>query len=302
MKKTFLIIITVFFTFVFVLGCSSSEDISVPVTAEVGNFPESSRMYGMAVADEIRGIVANLNKMGANYADADLSEEFKTKFYADVLAASPSLSGTKFSVQDIQFSQEAFARNVVSLTEVQIVFVGHIIEEIEKSGSYDDFAKRIFRINQNIYANVPKLEQERLFNVTAVLYYGATEIHRLESLGEMIQTPNNKIGVPRLKSGSEEGGGGGFGSQCRKFLATGWAIAVGEPTPLGEIVMSVVTVYYAGSMLYEVITCPKQGTNENLCGHYFGLCMADIRNSRALCAGCLAICIPTGQWICPGEW
>lgn len=54
---------------------------------------------------------------------------------------------------------------------------------------------------------------------------------------------------------------------CAKFLASRWTIAVGEPTPLGEIVMSVATIVVAGVLLYEVITC-KTATDNSANPHY----------------------------------
>lgn len=95
-----------------------------------------------------------------------------------------------------------------------------------------------------------------------------------------------------------------MGDQCRKFLATGWVIAIGEPTPTGEIVMSVATVVVAGVLLYEVITCPPKpnGPTESICGYNYARCLDDIRNPAALCIQCMEMCRPTGIWICAGEW
>ena len=113
------------------------------------------------------------------------------------------------------------------------------------------------KIRQKIYSDVPEIQQERLFTITAVLYYGIKEIQNLEEQGLMPRTPQSNIQYLRLKSGNNESGGS-FGDSCRKFLAATWAIAIGEFTPAGEIVASVVIVIIGGILLYEVVVCAKK--------------------------------------------
>ncbi|GHE37017.1 hypothetical protein GCM10017764_20290 [Sphingobacterium griseoflavum] len=110
------------------------------------------------------------------------------------------------------------------------------------------------------------------------------------------------VNVPPLKSFSEEGdGGGGWGAACRKFLATGWVIAVEEPTPAGEIVMSVATVFVAGVLLYEVITCPKKEDLDH-CRPLLNKCVTrghkyvnGIR-IKMQCDQCCFFCTSQGYW------
>lgn len=77
----------------------------------------------------------------------------------------------------------------------------------------------------------------------------------------MLSTPYNGVQPVRLKSGNESGGG--WGSSGTKFLATVRTIAVGEPTPAGEIAASVITVVVGGILLYEVVACSKSQSEED---------------------------------------
>lgn len=57
----------------------------------------------------------------------------------------------------------------------------------------------------------------------------------------MLRTPYNNIKLSKVKTRGPEDGGN-IGEWCRKITATVWTIAIGEPTPFGEIVASVATV------------------------------------------------------------
>lgn len=83
-------------------------------------------------------------------------------------------------ISQTQMSSMVFVEKVKNLTELQIRFIERIIDECGESTSYDDFSKRLLAINKDISSSVPKIQQERLFNVTAVLYYGMNEIQNLE--------------------------------------------------------------------------------------------------------------------------
>lgn len=108
--------------------------------------------------------------------------------------------------------------------------------------------------------------------------------------------------------GSTSGGGSGssVSSNCRKFLTAVWVIAVGEPTPAGEIVASVITVWVAGELLYEVITCRKNAADINYCIEQYDKCMdGSLGNEHSggwgysICSRCLDRCRAQGYWVCP---
>lgn len=148
-------------------GCSSSDEFWPLKERHITNFPSSSEKYGKAVAEEIRGMVGNLNEMGVDYSRANNTPEFKAEFYKDIYTASPTLIRTKSSVNQIEMAPEVFAERFANLTEIQKKFIGRIIKECEESTSFEDLANRIIDINDDIYSFVPEIQQERLFNITS---------------------------------------------------------------------------------------------------------------------------------------
>lgn len=195
--------------------------------------------------------------MGVDYSHADETDLFKKKFYNDFYQACPTIIKTKGSMDlaQLQISRQEFAKRINNLTKIQLKFINRIIKECGNSTSYENLYRNLININDDIHSEVPIIQQDRLFTITAILYYGMKEIQNLEEQGLMPATPQSTIRHLTIKTRSESDNSGDFGESCRKFIASGWAIAVGEPTPAGEIVMSVVTIGY---LLYEVIVCLKK--------------------------------------------
>ena len=259
------------------------------INQEELNFPQRSEEFGKAVAKELRTTVTNLHKMGVDYSNANTSLAFRKQFDKDFYKASPIMTKSGMSVNQLQIEPELFREQLMSLTKIQVEYIIKIQEECSKSTSFTDLSKRLKSINDDIYKNVPEIEQERLFNITSTFYYGIKEIEQLEAKGLMPKTPQSNIKNLRIKTRSESS----FGDACRKFLATGWVIAVGEPTPAGEIVMSVVTLgYVSGVLLYEVITCAAKAYEKSCMKKYLN---CDRRYYH--CQDCWAICLGNrGIW------
>lgn len=155
----------------------------------------------------------------------------------------------KYASPKLGFTDLEIAERKQQLTDIQIQFVERIIKESEESKSHEELIRRLLVINKDIHSVVPNIQQERLCNVTSVLYYALKEIDVLEREGYVINGKINTLAGPRLKSFSEDADGGTViigGKSCSRFLATVWSIAIGEPTPLGEIVASVITVVVGG--------------------------------------------------------
>jgi hypothetical protein len=135
----------------------------------------------------------------------------------------------------------------------------------------------------------------------------ANEIQHLEKQGQMLRTPRSDIQRIRLKSGNESGSNSG---SCYKFLATVWVVAVGEPTPVGEIVAAIATVVVGGILLYEVIVCNSANSSSELssaeCLERYNSCMdTPLGNSNSggygytMCGRCLSYCYVQHVWDCP---
>ncbi len=264
-------------------------------TTEETYLPAHIEEYGKAIAAELNSAVKNLSKMGVDYSSADRSEAFKEQFFEDYYEACPTKTKSK-SVNPMLMSREGFEKGVKNLTKIQHEFIAKILLECKKSESYPDLAKRLISINKDIHSDVPEIQQERLFTITAVLYYGMNEFQNLEKLGLMPKTPRSDMQYLRLKTGGIEEGGGSFGDSCRKFLATTWIIAIAEPTPFGEVVASVVTVVVGGVLLYEVIVCAVETID---CGIMYAGCVDSGSMPSWKCWDCFTYCQGQNVWDCP---
>lgn len=293
MKKIFFYVLLS--SLFFIQGCSSDYDLWETETIQKTNFPKQSEELGKAVAQELREMVKNLNAMGVDYSNMDNSAEFKAQFFENLDMATPALTRNGKSINQIQITPEVFTERFNNLTNIQIEFIERLTKETNESTSFVDLAARLMSINKDIYSNVPKIEQERLFNVTAVFYYVLEKIDKLEQQGQMLITPHNLLQTPRVKSGSESGGG--WAASCKRFLEAGWAIAIGEPTITGEIVMAVATVIVAGILLYEVVTCPPENHTVDDCAESYVYCVE--YTWWYDCSTCLHQCRSSGHWRCP---
>lgn len=298
MNRIFFSILTFIVCIVVFSHCSIDEDYLMQEQAEEANFPAHIEKYGKTLAEELRQTVYNMNKMGVDYSDAINTPEFKERFYNDFYNAIPVKTRSNLSKEQIGLSPEAFAEGYRNLTTIQIDFIKRIIDEGQKTSSYGELFNVLININKDIYAQVPKIEQERLLYTTAVLYYGLSEIQHLEQQGQMLVTPIKSM-LPIVKTRGESGGA--FEGICTRFLTTTWAIAVGEPTPTGEIVASVITVIVGGILLYEVITCSDTsgstgGSRYEYCQNKFENCYSPIPNG---CGTCLQYCLTQGYWPTP---
>lgn len=274
--------------------------------------PEPIEAYGKAVAREIRATVQKLNEMNVDYSKATKSKEFQDKFYKDWYDANPSIAKARTAGVTVptMMSSDEFAERYNELTEIQIDFVQQIIDECGKSTSYQNLLDRLSDMKEKICSEVPEIEQERLLNVISVLYYGVKEISYLEDQGLMLRTPYNNIQFSKVKTRGENDF---ISPGCRKFLASIWVIAVGEPTPYGEIVASVATVvvYVGGAavLMYEVVTCSqKVDPNREFCIEEYYKCIqaGDARSKEnsggwgyTICRRCQEDCLHYGGWYCP---
>ena len=287
-------LIYVFSTGVCLWGCTLNEEWTEFTSPkdEVQDMkielPKSSDDFGQAVADEIEVTVKKLVEMNVDYSDANGSKEFHDRFYNDFCQANPNLAKKRLRGETTlpTISPEQFAEGYASLTETQIKFVHKIIEECDRSTSDHDLLVRLISLRDEIYAEVPQIEQERLLNVISVLFYSIQELNHLAAQGMTLKTTNNTSSFPRLRNSSEGSGShntdeengwfdewldnnnenkedndpdtGNVMAGCSSFLVPIWSIAVGEPTPGGEIVASVTTVVtLTGALLYHVVTCVR---------------------------------------------
>lgn len=274
-----------------VQSCSMEDSFSGTIEIEKDLFPVHVEEYAKAVAKEIHLTVQNLNKMGVDYSNADNSLTFKEQFYKDWFNASQITTKSNVPIEQMLMSPTVFAEKIRNLTSLQVEFVEKIVDECIKSKSNEDLLNSLISITKEIQSSVPEIQQERLLRVTSVLYYCVTEIINLEKQGIMLITPYNKY--TRVKTKSE---GGDLVAGCRNFLTAVWTIAVGEPTPAGEIVASVATVIVAGVLMYDVVVCRK---NIDYCEAMYDDCVNNGRLPSWQCYDCFRYCQAQNVWDCP---
>ncbi len=281
LKTNFIIILVYIFT-----QCSNIDETKKD---SVIIFPKNIETFGKAVANDLHKAIVTMHKAGINYSDANDCEDFTNKFFSDYYKAASTTLISKSALQKLQEYDNPtyFIKKYMNLTEIQKNYINRIINDVGETISYEDMRNKLTKITKDIYSEVPEFQQERLLRITSVLFYCANELEYLENQGQMILTPYSKL--PKIKTRSENSG---WGSSCRTFLATVWTIAVGEPTPAGEIVASVITVYIAGKLLYEVVVCRK--SNRDDCQRKYEDCVE--YNWQKDCSSCLQYCIVQGYW------
>ena len=200
------------------------------------------------------------------------------------------------------------------LTVIQIKYINKIIKECERSISNSDLLERLIDLKSDICLHVPKYERERLFYVISVLYYGIQMVMELDSDGLMLNTPysHNKLQFSRIKTRAESVTGITVPEECRSFLVTVWTIAIGEPTPAGDIVASIATFYVGGLLMYEVIACSisssEVNNNRDYCINKYIECINNNPDwakdnsggyGYTMCRRCQEFCDLQGYWSCP---
>ena len=269
--------------------CSKSG-IELEMKKEELSLPQSVEQLGKTVAKGLHNTVINLHKMGVDYSDADASETFYNRFMSDYLAANPNAVKTKGHVDFSEITDsEVFIRGFKNLTQIQLKYIDRIVEETSRSRSYDEMCSILSNLNSEIQTIVPEIQQERLLNIVSVLYYCGKELQYLEEQGLMPRTPTNILNS--IKTRSEPNSG----SLCKTFLITTWTIAAGEPTPFGEIVAAVFTIYVGATFLYEVTVCKDTpGTDTEECINLYVSCID--KGTGDACDDCLHYCITQKQW------
>lgn len=246
--------------------------------------------------------------MGIFYSEPSLSSEFMEQFFYDWYNASPAK--TKNASSDVfnAFSEpEKLLKDYMAMSDIQKDFYGRIISECEKSTSLEDMKRRLGVVNEDIYNQVPEIQQERLFVISASLYYLSVEVERLRSNGQMFV--GSVWNIPAIKTRSESGS---FGDNCRSFYSS-VAIAVGSIINSGfgrEIVRSVVKVAgaAAGWIIVACSLVSGDTSNREYCVKKYEDCMQynhewAIRGSgkgnNTMCYGCFEYCRGQGVWDCP---
>src|SRR5690606_8601388 len=188
------------------------------------------------------------------------------------------------------------------LTDKQVALIKDITAEYKNSKSDEEFLKKLQKINDRIYS-LPKIEQERLFKLSAVLYYGLKEVQYLRKQGLMAPAGSFAANRPRLKSFNEDGDddNGGDGS-CVQSTSV-FEISLGTKIfvdGLEHIVKHV--VYSAARALFIVTACLAQTSSGPDCDDLATQCATkqwkyeDGQWIRMDCTTCRIFCFSNGYW------
>ena len=329
MRKLLFVVIGVTFL---VQGCSLNDGFideqiasEKEIVREDIDFPKQVEAFGKGVAKEIEVTVGKLNDLNVDYSEIASSKNFREKFYDDWYNANPTIAksrtvGTTHPL-DMMSAIELIER-YNSLTNKQLDFIREIISECKKSKSDQDLLDRLIDLNEEIHSQVPEIEQERLLNIIAVLYYGLQKVSYLENQGLMLKTPYNSIKITKVKTRSGDVNVGSILGYCRDLTGTVWGIALAEPTPYGEVGATIGTalIYIgaAATIIYEVVSCDEYeeggtitGTNTQYnigeCIEFYDQCQrmggwqSTIWNGSSECKHCLDDCRSNGTWNCQGN-
>src|SRR5690606_22231044 len=203
---------------------------------------------------ELRLIVNNLNEKGIEYTQVNKSAKVKKELFDELYKDIPKTKGTQ-QTNNFNIVSTVSQESINQLTDKQVALIKDITAEYKNSKSDEEFLKKLQKINDRIYS-LPKIEQERLFKLSAVLYYGLKEVQYLRKQGLMAPAGSFAANRPRLKSFNEDGDddNGGDGS-CVQSTSV-FEISLGTKIfvdGLEHIVKHV--VYSAARALFIVTAC-----------------------------------------------
>ncbi|EEI90516.1 hypothetical protein HMPREF0765_3832 [Sphingobacterium spiritivorum ATCC 33300] len=308
MKKLFLGIWVCFMALMY--SCTNPSDnltISEENISEI-TLPEESEMYGRAVAEEIRIIVTNLNKKGYNFSEIENKKEVE-EFYKEVYSASsnPGLESTEPTPLNID--PVAIQSTQQELTVTQSKVISQIMDAYEELKSGHEFKQRLISISNNVYKTVPKIEQERVFNIISVVYYGMAEIQLLEDKGEIVRRNQNNLSnnnIQGVQSFSDDGYTDSL-RNCRRQRSA-FGVVIGYVNSFGEQAVKVTRVAGATLGAYLILWC-KVDEQADLIGHcaeVYSRCI-NSRNpewlkentyGKSKCETCRNDCVRQGGWPC----
>lgn len=169
----------------------------------------------------------------------------------------------------------------------------------KSSRSYTEFSNRLNQINERIYLTVPEPEQKKLLQITGMLYYGLKEINELAKKGIVSGKPEgveNSLTLSRIKLGLELAHAQSeniddYDNESwwndNSWLSGVWAVALVEPTPVGEAVAIIVSI---GVASYYILTRAD-------CIDEYEDCIQYSANPRD-CYACFRYCTAQGVWNC----
>ena len=267
MRNKFILLTAIMVSFLF-FQCQKNWIETPPEKIIEPNFPVAIKQWGESFA--------------SNLHCATIEAKQKNTLKSVTISSFKIVNNEKFD--EFNASLQQFSKEQLRIFEL-------IAKARSESDSYIAFSSKLADINDEIYRTIPQVEQEKLLYITSALYHGLKEINNLVRDG--ILPGNHERGdvsfssMVRLKSGNVESNpDDGSWWDNPESLAGIWAIAIVEPTPIGEAVALVATGIIGS---YLVITSAE-------CINKYVDCK--LYSSRSDCANCLHFCVVQGYWNC----
>lgn len=253
-RNNLVFIFTLFFVFSN-LGCQKSDRASV--RSREGNtlesiLPEQSVQLGKAFAQRIKERI----------------HKYPTILHGDT-------SNVALDLAPLNTNMQTFNSN--SFTPNQWKLVAKLAKSFSESTSHAEMSERHREIALDVSKVLPGEEQEKIYNILAVAFFGIQEIQALYESQAGSTASELPLGVSGLNSRT--------GYLTAQEFAQIWLIAVSEPTPFGEIAAFMITVGYAVWFVMSRDDCIEE----------FVDC---VPSSYNYCGTCLQYCIVQGTWNC----
>ncbi|WP_242203030.1 hypothetical protein [Aestuariivivens insulae] len=318
MKEKFCVILLILIFSSF-LGCTSDENINLHrETIIQPRFLEQDLQWGNLFAKTITNAVYQLEaKKTTNSNDVfnsiakDINNFYKIPSRKDL-----KLTNKKNSEYTNEIITAILVNNARSLTSAQKKILIRIDNAKKKSESFSEFVKKLTQINEDIYINIPKKEQKKLFFVTSTLFFGFKAINdyhfKKVSISSIISKTYSPlfsvfgINTAYAQEDNNDDDDDWWG-ECDGQLLSVWTIALAEPTPIGEVVATLATIYIGGVLVAELITECFQSDeistpliDINTCIDAYVTCTEVTPYDD--CSTCLSFCGTQGYWpsdICP---
>jgi len=198
---------------------------------------------------------------------------------------------------------------LVKFSKEQLEILNLMAKARNESDTYSSFSIKLNEINNKIEKTIPKAEQEELFYITATLDYGLKKIFKLGRKGQINELLRGRkaIGAKFSQQGCPPGLEFDVCQRVCDFpqviplgcnveeqswwndpntFGTIWVIALAEPTPIGEVVATTLTIAIGSYYVLTRAECISKYVN----------CKRYTQNTN--CGDCLHYCVVQGNWNC----
>lgn len=272
-------------------------------------FTEEADTYGKAVANEIQNFAKSTSfrelKNIHNY------KEFSELSFRKAIKTREETPNKELSKRR-KSEEEKLFYSFTQLSHNQLNILLAVDKAWKESKTYNLFLMQLLSIKDQI-KELPLIEQKRMEYFVSAIYFGIKEISELRKNGYLY--PVSKRYIKRLQTSSESTNtevtgpsSGNIESWCKADIGKVWLIAAAEPTAIGELIATGVTITAGTYILYEfLVRCfdkeekeeekekekeeeQEEGLTKEECINYYVRCVERNKKNKAHCDDCLRFC------------